>query len=211
MTLVVPFSQAVRERTRSGHSESEGATFMSDLIAGLGTKEDYIALVVQHFFIYRALERAADQMKNDPVAAAFVTPELTRLPSLEADLAFLLGHDWSARIVPCAATERYVDRLNEVAATWNGGFIAHHYTRYLGDLSGGQMIAAAMRRQFGFDHQGLEFYRFEDISDPASYKDTYRAKLDAVLWNEQERENVIDEVLLAYRLNTEVFIDLATR
>ncbi|HRQ00540.1 MAG TPA: biliverdin-producing heme oxygenase, partial [Terrimesophilobacter sp.] len=52
-----PFSQALRERTWNTHNDTEGATFMSDLMRGAGTRDDYIALVAQHYFMYEALER----------------------------------------------------------------------------------------------------------------------------------------------------------
>ncbi len=209
MAAVIPFSQALRERTWTGHSDSEGAGFMTDLMSGKGTRDDYIALVAQHFFIYEALEAAADRMKNDPVAAAFISPKLTRLPAIEEDLRFLIGDDWREQITPLPTTARYVDRINEVAATWNGGFIAHHYTRYLGDLSGGQIIRTLMQRQFGFETNGVGFYLFGDIAKPKEFKEVYRAQLDAVDWDDAERDRVIDEVMVAYRFNTELFLDLA--
>jgi len=209
MAAVIPFSQALRERTWTGHSDSEGAGFMTDLMSGKGTKDDYIALVAQHFFIYEAIEAAADRMKNDAVAAAFISPKLTRLPAIEEDLRFLIGEAWRDQITPLPTTERYVKRINEVAATWNGGFIAHHYTRYLGDLSGGQIIRTLMQRQFGFETNGVGFYLFGDIAKPKEFKETYRTQLDAVDWDDAERDRVIDEVLVAYRFNTELFLDLA--
>ncbi|WP_291050956.1 biliverdin-producing heme oxygenase [Herbiconiux sp.] len=209
MAAVIPFSQALRERTWTGHSDSEGAGFMTDLMSGKGTKDDYIALVAQHYFIYEAIEAAAGRMKNDPVAAEFISPKLTRLPAIEEDLRFLIGEDWKDQITPLPTTERYVRRINEVAATWNGGFIAHHYTRYLGDLSGGQIIRTLMQRQFGFETNGVGFYLFGDIAKPKEFKETYRTQLDAVTWDDAERERVIDEVLVAYRFNTELFLDLA--
>ena len=209
MSVVIPFSQALRERTRGGHSESEGATFMDDLMTGKGSRDDYIALVAQHYFIYEALEAAAAAMQDDAVAAAFISPSLTRLPALESDLEFLLGSDWRSAIAPLPTTVRYVERIDTVAATWAGGFVAHHYTRYLGDLSGGQIIRTLMQRQFGFETNGVGFYLFDEIAKPKEFKDTYREQLDAVAWDAEERERVIDEVLLAYRFNTEVFIDLA--
>ena len=209
MSVVLPFSQALRERTRGGHSASEGANFMDDLMTGKGSRDDYISLVAQHFFIYEALEAAAERMKDDADAAAFITPQLTRLPALEADLLFLLGDDWRSRIAPLPTTTRYVDRIQTVAATWSGGFIAHHYTRYLGDLSGGQIIRTLMQRQFGFETNGVGFYLFDQIAKPKEFKDVYRAQLDAVTWSEAERDRVIDEVMVAYRFNTELFVDLA--
>jgi heme oxygenase len=209
VTNVIPFSQALRERTWSSHSESEGASFMGDLMSGKGTRDDYIALVAQHFFIYEAIEAAAERMKNDPVAAPFITSKLTRLPAIEEDLRFLIGDGWREQIVPLPTTSAYVARINEVAATWNGGFVAHHYTRYLGDLSGGQVIRTLMQRQFGFETNGVGFYLFGDIAKPKEFKETYRAQLDATGWDDAERDRVIDEVLVAYRFNTDLFVDLA--
>jgi heme oxygenase len=209
VSVVLPFSLALRERTRGGHSASEGANFMDDLMTGKGSRDDYISLVAQHYFIYAALEAAAEKMKDDADAAAFITPQLTRLPALEADLRFLLGDDWRSMIAPLPTTTRYVDRIETVAATWSGGFIAHHYTRYLGDLSGGQIIRTLMQRQFGFETNGVGFYLFDQIAKPKEFKDVYRAQLDAVTWSEEERERVIDEVMVAYRFNTELFVDLA--
>ena len=209
MSVVLPFSQALRERTRTGHSASEGASFMDDLMTGKGSRDDYIALVAQHYFIYDALEAAAESMRLDEDAAAFITPQLTRLPALEADLHFLLGDDWRDAIAPLPTTVRYVDRIRTVAATWSGGFIAHHYTRYLGDLSGGQIIRTLMQRQFGFETNGVGFYLFDQIAKPKEFKDVYRSQLDRVGWSDEERERVIDEVMIAYRFNTELFVDLA--
>lgn len=206
---VIPFSQALRERTWSSHGDSEGAEFMKDLMTGKGTREDYVALVAQHFFIYEAIESAAAVFTDDAAAAGFIAPQLTRLPALEADLEFLLGPDWREQIAPLPTTAHYVARIREVAdERWAGGFIAHHYTRYLGDLSGGQAIRRLMQRQFGFETNGVGFYLFDQIASPKEFKDTYRDQLDAVAWSDAERERVIDEVIAAYRFNTELFVDL---
>jgi heme oxygenase len=207
---VIPFSQALRERTRGGHSASEGANFMDDLMKGQGSRDDYIALVAQHYFIYEALETAALLFADNAEAAAFISPQLTRLPALRSDLQFLIGDDWLSTIAPLPTTQRYTARIHEIAAEgWAGGFIAHHYTRYLGDLSGGQIIRTLMQRQFGFDTNGVGFYLFDEIAKPKEFKETYREQLDAVEWSDDERERVIDEVMLAYSFNTDLFSDLA--
>ena len=122
MSDLVPFSTALRERSSGAHSSSEGAGFMSDLMKGEGTREDYIALVAQHWFIYAALEQAAERMRRDAVASVFISDKLTRLPALEADLEFLVGADWHDRISPLPTTKRYVDRIDHVGRTWAGGF-----------------------------------------------------------------------------------------
>jgi heme oxygenase len=209
MPEILSFSAALRERSSSSHSRSEHAGFMADLLKGEASREDYTSLVAQHYFIYEALEGAGERMRNDPVAAVFLSDKLTRLPALEADLEFLVGSDWRERIAPLPTTQRYVERIRQVGATWAGGFVAHHYTRYLGDLSGGVFIGRVMQRRFGFETNGVGFYVFDDIADPMEFKNVYRKQLDAAHWDEAERERVIDEVLLAYRLNTEVFEELA--
>jgi heme oxygenase len=66
-----------------------------------------------------------------------------------------------------------------------------------------------MQRRFGFESNGVGFYLFDEIADPKEFKQTYRDELDRVTWDAAERERVIDEVLLAYRFNTELFDDLA--
>lgn len=205
MAELIPFSTALRERSSGAHSGSEHAGFMADLMKGAGSREDYIALVAQHWFIYDALEAAAATMKNDPVASVFITEKLTRLPAIEADLAFLIGDDWRERITALPETERYAARIAEVGDSWPGGFVAHHYTRYLGDLSGGLFIGKIMARQFGFDTNGIGFYLFAEIADPKAFKEVYREQLDAAPWDGAERERVIDEVLAAYEFNTELF------
>ena len=182
---------------------------MQDLMSGKGSRDDYIALLGQHYFIYEALEESAGALADDPVVSLFISPKLTRLPAIEADLEFLLGPDWRGRITPLASTARYTARIREVGANWPGGFIAHHYTRYLGDLSGGQIIRTLLQRQYGFETNGVGFYLFADIAKPKVFKDVYRAQLDAVDWDEGERDRVIAEVGRAFQFNTDLFHDLS--
>ena len=210
MSEVIPFSKALRQRSSGAHTASEHAGFMARLVGGDGTRGDYIALVAQHWFIYAALEAAAERMRVDPVAAPFISDKLTRLPALESDLEFLVGARWQDQIEPTSTTRRYVARINQVGATWPGGFVAHHYTRYLGDLSGGLYIGRLMARQFGFETNGIGFYIFADIADPQAFKEHYREQLDAAPWDAEEQARVIDEVLVAYQFNTDLFEELGT-
>ena len=206
---VLPFSQALRERTWSGHGESEGAGFMSDLMTGKGTRDDYVALVAQHYFVYDALESAAAVFAGDAVAAPFVTDQLTRLPALEADLGFLLGDGWRDAIAPLASTERYVGRIREIADTrWAGGFVAHHYTRYLGDLSGGQIMRRSLAEHYSLPDGALSFFAFPAIPKLKPFKDEYRRMLDSVPLDEPAKNRVTDEARLAFDLNTALFGEL---
>lgn len=202
------FSAAMRRQTWVDHDDAEYTGYMQALLGGELTRDEYADMVAQHYYAYQVLEDAAQRLKGDPVAGPFIHDSLTRIPALEADLEHLLGPDWRDRIQPNEGTEQYLARLREVCYTWPGGFVAHHYTRYLGDLSGGQVIKAASERAFGLkDQQGVQFYVFPQIPDYKAFKVEYRDALDAAPWDDEERQKVIDEVLVAYRLNTRVLVD----
>jgi len=203
------FSAALKAATWRDHEAAESSPFMDALLEGDVTREGYAALLAQQLYAYRIIEDAAATMADDPVAGGFVADELHRVPSLERDLAALLGGGWEERISPSAATEAYCDRLREVCATWAGGFVAHHYTRYMGDLSGGQFIGRVVRRVLEIDeHSGAAFYHFERIGDVKAFKDAYRDRLDAAPWDLDERGRIIDEIRLAYRHNVAVLASM---
>lgn len=203
-------SVRLRETTRADHAEAQSTAYVDALLAGRLPREAYAALAAQHFFVYEALEQAAVAMADDPVAGVFVFPELTRLPALLTDLEVLYGADWADRVTAVPATVDYCARLQEVAFTWPAGFVAHHYTRYLGDLSGGQQLGQAVRRAYGLDRDGWRFFVFDTVA-PQPFKARYRELLDAVSWDVAEQDRFVDEVSLAYRLNTAVLDELGRR
>lgn len=202
----IALSEALRHRTRIVHSESEQSPFIAELMAGERSRDDYATMLTQHWYVYAALESVAHLLAADEAVAPFLVPQLTRLPAIEADLDFLLGDGWRGSVEPLPATVRYVDRIHSVAS-WPGGYVAHHYTRYLGDLSGGQIIRTLLQRHYGFETNGIGFYVF-DIAKPKNFRDTYRAQLDAAPWDDAEKDRIVDEAIVAFRCNTELFQDL---
>ena len=200
------FSERVRATSWAAHGRAQHSGFMSDLFAGKLDRRRFADLVAQEYFIYEVIEKAAAEMRGRPVAGPFVRPELFRLPSLERDLAALIGPGWASEIAATPPTVTYCDRLREVCIDWEGGFIAHHYVRYMGDLSGGQQIKKVIARHHGTD--ATSFYDFDEIADPDAFRQEFRALLDAAPWDEAEQQRVIDEVLLAYDLNTRLLGEL---
>ena len=201
----------VRRSTAGEHDAAQRSGFLEALSEGLLPLQAYAELTAQHWFVYEALESAATTMADDPVVATFLFPELRRLPSLEADLAFLYGPRWADEITALHSTTVYCTRLRDVAFRAATGFIAHQYTRYMGDLSGGQYLGAAIVRAYGLPGaDGHRFFVFAGV-DPTSFKAHYRSLLDGLPWSGRERQRFLDEVVEAYRLNIAMLNELQKR
>ncbi|WP_199431331.1 biliverdin-producing heme oxygenase [Qaidamihabitans albus] len=207
--VIGSFAETLRESTREVHDRAHHSRYMNALLDGALTLDGYTLLAAQYFFIYRTLEQASDAMAGDPVGGPFVIDELRRMPALAEDLAFLAGPDWESAIRPAPATERYVERLRAVAFDWPGGYVAHHYTRYLGDLAGGQVVRSLLNRTYGVTGAGARFYDFGRVGSPSAFRKRYRALLDGAGWDPTERERIVAETLLAFELNIAVLADLA--
>ncbi|MGW2744682.1 biliverdin-producing heme oxygenase [Streptomyces sp. NPDC001450] len=201
------FSTLIRTASHEQHVEAETSTFMSDLLGGRLGVTAYARYTEQLWFVYEALESAAERLAADPVAGPFVRPELFRLAALERDLAHLRGSGWRAGLSALPATRAYADRVRECAEHWPGGYLAHHYTRYLGDLSGGQIIRDRAEKAWGFARKGdgVRFYVFEGIPSPAAFKRDYRDLLDGVAADDLEKQRIVAECKKAFALNTAVF------
>lgn len=206
-----PFSAVLRAASQAQHTEANSSTFMSDMLGGRLGVEAYARYTEQLWFVYRALEDGAGQLAGHPVAGPFIRPELLRVGALERDLGHLLGDGWQDRVTALPATARYADRIAEVARDWPAGYIAHHYTRYLGDLSGGQVVRDIAEKTWGFARKGdgVRFYVFDAIPNPAAFKRDYRELLDALAVDELERQRVVDECRAAFALNIDLLTDLS--
>ncbi|MEU7857948.1 biliverdin-producing heme oxygenase [Nonomuraea sp. NPDC049141] len=202
------FSEILKNATWGDHESAEDESYLKELMSGRLSEQDYGELVAQHYFAYLALDGAAKTLVDHPVAGRFVFPELYREPALERDLRTVYGAGWRDRIAPSKATRTLVARIEQVA-DWPGGYIAHHYTRYMGDLSGGQFIRMELQKIYGYQKGGgVDFYLFDEVGSLPRFKNEYRARLDALPFGEREQQRMIGEVKLAYQLNTEVLGEL---
>ena len=198
------FAALLRSATRDEHERTERAPFVTHLMAGKVGRDTYALFLRQLVEVYRALED--DRIiATDPVAAAFADPLLARSDALHRDLTFLHGDLWELELPVLPATVRYAARIREVAASWPGGYVAHHYTRYLGDLSGGQALAASVRRHLDLGgSDGVAFFTFDGIESIKRYKDRYRQLLDDARWDPMEQDRIVDEACVAFRHNGEL-------
>ncbi|WP_282786097.1 biliverdin-producing heme oxygenase [Nocardia sp. CC201C] len=211
LDTATPFSTLIRTATEQQHTEAEHSSFMRDMLTGtLGVRAFY-RYTAQLWFVYEALERHSADLAADPVAGPFVRPELARLAALETDLAHLGGPDWRDDLRPLPSTRAYADRIAECARDWPAGYVVHHYTRYLGDLSGGQVIRGTAEKLWDLPKKGdgVRFYVFDRIGNPAAFKREYRELLDALPIGGDDTERVLDEARRAFAMNTDMFGELA--
>lgn len=196
-------SAAMKDGSAAEHSAAEGTTFISELFAGRVTAEGYSNYLLRLRVVYAALENAIRVHRHDPMVAAVYDPALERLPAIEADLEFWLPG--ASRELHSPAATAYSERVGALA--WGGSLVAHHYTRYLGDLSGGRGIGKVLDRTFDLGGRGLAFYEFP--MRPKPYKDDYRARLDALRPDPDATDRIVDEVKVAFGLNHALLDELA--
>ncbi|PMC62404.1 biliverdin-producing heme oxygenase [Corynebacterium xerosis] len=202
----------LREATAAAHDDAENSGFMSTLLDGELHACAAADLAGQLWFVYGALEDAVRSIADTPEGAAIADERLERHDALERDLEFLVGPQWRSSIEALPPTAAYVNRLTELARARDAAsLLAHHYVRYLGDLSGGQIIARRLRDHYGIDGEGAAFYDFSALGKIKPYRDAYRERLDALELRDDVRDRVLAEAVLAFRLNTALFRELDGR
>lgn len=159
------------------------------------------------FHIYEALEEEIERNKENPVYAPLYFPEeLHRKAALEQDLAFWYGPRWQEAIPYTPAMKRYVQQLQKVGRTEPELLVAHAYTRYLGDLSGGQVLKKIAQKALDLPSsgEGLAFFTFPNIASATKFKQLYRSRMNTLEMTPEVRQRVIEEAKTAFLLNIQV-------
>lgn len=195
-------SQLVREASKDAHVAAERSPFMVALMKGDVGSDAYRDYLTQLAPIYEALEAWDDSRNPWPL----FDRRLDRFERIICDIESLGGS-----FLVCNATIEYVAHIKALVESndWVR-LLAHHYTRYLGDLSGGQAIAALVTRNLMIPPNFLSFYEFDTIDDKVRYKESYRENLDTLV-PEKDHKKFIDEVILAFEYNQNIFEALGTR
>ena len=200
------FSKELKIGTKKSHSAAENTSFVASFLRGVVSKESYKKLVSDLYFVYSAMEEEVEKLKDHPIIGQLQLSDLKRVDALEQDLRFFYGPIWRSLVTPSEACNQYVNRIREVAKNEPELLVGHHYTRYLGDLSGGQILKGIAEKAMELgDGQGLKFYDFEKIEDAKAYKAGYRGILDGLPITEHQANAIIVEANYAFRLNMYMF------
>lgn len=181
---------------------------MVNMLEGTLNLDTYTRYLTNMAWLYEELEKQSSHGVPAPGSEQIWDARLNRLDSITSDLEHLGVQNWRETTTPTPATKKYVDYLSSLDGRGDLRLIAHHYTRYLGDLSGGQAIGALVGRHYGATPEQLSFYDFTEIENIVRYKAAYREALDQVELNEAGMTLVLEEARLAFVLNQRVFEDL---
>ncbi|MBE9218712.1 biliverdin-producing heme oxygenase [Dolichospermum flos-aquae] len=201
----------LRVGTQQAHTNSENVGFMKCFIKGVVDKNCFIQLLSNFYFVYSELEAAIEKHKQHPVISLIYFHELNRQSSLKQDMLFYYGNQWQETIKPSSATQTYIARIQQISTHEPALLLAHSYTRYLGDLSGGQMlqkIAQSALKLSGYT--GTSFYNFEQIPDKQAFKEKYRQALDKLPIDDTSADKIVAEANYAFKLNMQIFQELET-
>jgi len=199
----------LRVGTQQAHTDSENLGFMKCFVKGVVDRDCFIQLLRNFYFVYSELETAIEKHKQHPVINLIYFPELNRQSSLEQDMLFYYGNQWHKRITPSPAAQAYIARIQQIYTHEPALLLAHSYTRYLGDLSGGQMlqkIAQSALKLSGYE--GTSFYNFQQIPDKQAFKEKYRQALDKLSIDDKTTDKIVAEANHAFKLNMQILKEL---
>lgn len=206
--MSVNLATMLREGTKQSHTMAENVGFVKCFLKGVVEKNSYRKLVANLYFVYSAMEEEMEKHREHPVLSKVYFPELNRKQSLEKDLYFYYGSNWRDQIKLSPAGETYVQRIREISNTRPELLVAHLYTRYLGDLSGGQILKKIAQNAMNLNSDGTAFYEFQDIPDEKAFKTNYRQAMDELPIDQETAEAIVDEANDAFGMNMKLFNEL---
>jgi len=196
--------------TKRSHTAAENTKFVGSFLRGVVSEENYRTLIKDFYFVYSAIEEEMERLQDDEFLTPIYFKELNRLNFLKMDLRYYYGPNWMMEIKPSEACIQYVERIHEVADKDPYLLVGHHYTRYLGDLSGGQILRNIAEKALDLPkNEGLHFYDFPKIEDKKAFKTKYREGLDKVTTDSSKINDIIAEANYAFRLNMYMFDELS--
>jgi heme oxygenase len=133
--------------------------------------------------------------------AGLARHEIYRAEAIACDLAYVHGAPFESELPLLPAGAAYAQRIEQVAGSEPYRLVAHAYTRYLGDLSGGQLLARLLRRTLALERAGLSFLDFPGIARPAAFKAQYRRVIDAASTDACTRQAIMNEARAAFEHN----------
>uniref|UniRef100_A0A671L1D9 Heme oxygenase 2a n=1 Tax=Sinocyclocheilus anshuiensis TaxID=1608454 RepID=A0A671L1D9_9TELE len=193
-------SEVLTAGTKESHDKAENSPFVKDFLRRRIKREPFkVSLVFMDScsLIKEPIVKRSRRTRTTPYALA-------------KDLEYLYGEDWESKISCFAATQPYVDRIHEVGRDDPVLLVAHAWTHYMGDLSGGQILKKVAQRALKLPPtgEGVNFYHFEGIHNPTAFKRLYRSRMNELDVVAETKKKLLDKANLALKYNLDVFTEL---
>ena len=174
---------SLKELTYEHHRNAERQKFVKTLMGGSIPPKVYAEFLYNQYVAYNILEvcAMAEGVLND-------LPDIRRAPKILEDFQELWGKD-AEPPKPKPSIQKYVDHIMSIKEDPEK-LMAHIYTRHMGDLSGGQMIARKVPGEG-------RMYQFD--TDKKELKELIRAKTN---------DDMADEAKFVFESATKLFQDL---
>lgn len=201
-------SKCLKSGTKTVHRAAENVQFVRDFLRGAVPRESYVELLKALHHVYGTLEPL---LRALPVRLKHCDFDVVaRTGELSKDLRYFMDLGESEELdlgTPSQCAKIYVDRLISIAKQDPVLLLAHAYTRYLGDLSGGQILARAAAKAFDLPSgRGSAFYHFAlDATAIKQFKREYRASLDTLCLPRARADALVAEAQTAFLLNMLLF------
>jgi len=201
----------LRTDTHALHVQAEHRPFMQALLRARLSTHAYCLLLRNLHPIYIALESALLAHAAHPMLAPIFNPALHRARAIERDLQTLHGPDWASSLPRLASCKSYTERLDLLRHTCPHALAAHAYVRFLGDLSGGQLLKRIVRDglQLAPEGGGTHFYDFGDTAQTALLTRAFRTGLLGIPADKTLIDEIVAEARHAYGLHLDLFDQLA--
>lgn len=193
----LPLSMYLKAGTRANHTEIHKHPFVTALFRVRLTKKQYAQYLCDLKIVYSTLESLAMKLKEKNVMiGAMYNEELFRTEAIQEDLQ-ALGF---TELKPSSAAKAYAEHLESLEATKPHYLVSHFYTRYLGDLSGGQSLIKKIPKKWG----ATAFYTFEQITDTNQAKEQFREKLNGLTSDKNVILDLVNEASTGFELSARI-------
>ncbi|KAI7859255.1 hypothetical protein BDC45DRAFT_432849 [Circinella umbellata] len=210
---------AMREGTKAAHKAAENSIFTKRFLKGDINRDEYGCYITSLYFVYNSMESLLEKHKDNAAIKTIYFPvELSRVNTLLQDLEFFYGKDKLAQVTDPStmtpAVREYVKAMERACEINPALLVAHSYTRYLGDLSGGQILAKRLKKHIlnlsegdgNWDsNDGLQFYNFSNIGNHNAFKEEYRERLNKTPVDKNTRDLIVAEAIRSFEVNIGLF------
>ncbi len=204
----IKLSALLRDCTSASHRIAERSGMVADILTGKATPIGYALFLRNLLPAYQALEAGSRVDLQLAGVDTILPPELFRAAMIECDLVSIVGGDWHRSLPLLANGTGYADQITRARAADPALLLAHAYVRYLGDLSGGQIMMRLLARTLELGVHQLSFYAFPAIANLASYKTGYRRAIDTLEFDPMRQAAIATEAVAAFEMNITLSLEV---